>query len=82
MPDSPFWDFPLLEEDLAQERSRICTRTLLAFAKARGLALPPDAEQRLAQLDADALEALTQQAFTAPDKAATALLAATRPPEH
>lgn len=77
MLDSPFW-----EEQRALERVRICTRTLLAFAKARGLALPPDAEQRLAQLDADALEALTQQAVTVPDEAAAALLAATRLSGH
>jgi hypothetical protein len=82
MPDSPFWDFPFLEEELAQERVRVCTRTLLAFAKARGLALPLDAEQRLAQLDADTLEALIEQAFTVPDQAAAALLAATRPSGH
>jgi hypothetical protein len=77
MLDSPFW-----EEQRALERVRICTRTLLAFAKARGLALLPDAEQRLAQMNADALEALTQQAVTVPDKAAIELLAATRLSGH
>lgn len=53
----------------------------MTFASARGLALPPDAEQRLAQLDADTLQALIEQAFTAPEAAATALLAATRSPK-
>lgn len=77
MLDSPFW-----EEQRALERSRLCARTLLTFANNRGMALPPDAEQRLAQLGADALEALLQQAVTVPDKAAAALLAATRPSGH
>lgn len=54
----------------------------MTFAHARGLALPPDAEERLAQLDAATLEDLIKQAFTTPDAAATALVAATRPPEH
>jgi predicted transposase YdaD len=77
MLDSPFW-----EEQRAREQVRVRARTLMIFASTRGLALPPDAEQRLAQLDAATLEALIKQAFTAPDAAATALLAATRPPEH
>ncbi|WP_240360102.1 hypothetical protein [Pyxidicoccus caerfyrddinensis] len=77
MLDSPFW-----EEQRALERARERARTLVTFASVRGLALPTDAEQRLAQLDAVTLEALIKQAFTTPDAAATALLAATRPPEH
>ncbi|MCY1018531.1 hypothetical protein [Pyxidicoccus sp. MSG2] len=81
MLDSPFWEEQRALERV-RERIRICTRTLMSFAKARGLALPPDAEQRLAQLDADALEALIEQAVTVPDKAAAALLEATRPNGH
>ncbi len=77
MLDSPFW-----EEQRALERVRGCIRTLMTFATTRGLALPSDAEERLAQMDASALEGIIDQAFTAPDAAATALLAAARPPEH
>lgn len=81
MLDSPFWEEQRALERV-RERSRSCARTLMTFANARGLALPPDAEDRLAQLDAATLENLIKQAFTTPDAAATALLAATRPPEH
>jgi hypothetical protein len=77
MLDSPFW-----EEQRALERTRERARTLMTFASTRGLALPPDAEECLTQLDSSALEELIKQAFTAPDAASTALLAATRPPEH
>ena len=47
MLDSPFW-----EEQRALERARERSRTLVTFASVRGLTLPPEAEQRLAQLDA------------------------------
>lgn len=78
MPDSPFWDSPFWEEQLALVRSRVRARTLMLFANARGLTLPTDAEQRLEQMSDTALGELINQAFTSPDAAATALLAAIR----
>ncbi|MCP3142991.1 hypothetical protein [Pyxidicoccus xibeiensis] len=77
MLDSPFW-----EEQRALERARervlVHARMLVTFANARGLALPADAEQRLAQMNDAALEELVKQALTSPDAAVTALLAAIR----
>jgi hypothetical protein len=81
MLDSPFWEE---QRALVRQREQIRdrARTLMTFASTRGLALPVGAVERLEQLDASTLEGLIQQAFAAPDAAAAALLAATRPPEH
>ncbi len=75
MLDSPFWEEQrALERE--KERARDRARTLMTFASTRGLTLPPDAEQRLTQLDAATLGELIKQAFTAPEAAAQALLTA------
>jgi hypothetical protein len=77
MLDSPFWEEQRALERAQErelERVRDRARTLMTFASTRKVSLPPDAEQRLARLDATALEALIKQAFTAPDEATAALL--------
>jgi hypothetical protein len=89
MPDAPFFEFPLLpemeeerEKERALEQVRDRARTLMTFASTRGLRLPPDAEQRLTQLDASTLGELIQRAFTAPEAAAQSLLNAVNPNGH
>ncbi|MFP2925007.1 hypothetical protein ACLESO_07270 [Pyxidicoccus sp. 3LG] len=77
MLDSPFWEEQRALER-AQERARVHARMLVTFANGRGLTLPADAEQRLAQMNDAALEELVKQALTSPDAATTALLAAIR----
>lgn len=69
MLDSPFW-----EKQRALERARMCSSVLLKFAKARKLVMPPDAEQRLAQQGAAALEHLVELVATEPESAVQALL--------
>ncbi|NMO18875.1 hypothetical protein HPC49_20130 [Pyxidicoccus fallax] len=81
MLDWPFWNEAAAEERI-KERVRERTRTLLMFARARGMVLPPEAEQRLIELGADRLEQLINQAFVAPDEAATALLQSVAPRNH
>jgi hypothetical protein len=79
MLDSPFWEEQRAlerEKERALEQVRDRARTLMAFANTRGLMLPPDAEQRLARLDAASLGELIKQAFSAPETASQALLTA------
>ncbi|QSQ21734.1 hypothetical protein JY651_42375 [Pyxidicoccus parkwayensis] len=54
----------------------------MLFANARGLELPPDAEQRFAQWDAAASDALIAQMFIEPEKAAATLLAVAHASGH
>lgn len=79
MLDSPFWEEQRAlerEKERALEQVRERTRTLLKFAKARKLALPPDAEQRLTQLEPAALEQLIDLVVAEPEAAKQALLIA------
>ncbi len=85
MLDSPFWE-EAKAEVIAQERARMRTQehartcaAVLKFARARRLVLPPDAEQRLEQLEPTALEQLLDLALTAPEAATQALLIAVSP---
>ncbi|MFP2928218.1 hypothetical protein ACLESO_24070 [Pyxidicoccus sp. 3LG] len=81
MIDSPIWG-ELLAEELVKQFAKDRARSLLKFAKARKLVLPPEAEQRLTQLDAAALEQLFDLVLSEPEAAAKALLAAVAPKDH
>ncbi len=74
MIDSPFWEE---QRELVRVRVAVQERVqvLHTFARARGIPLPADAEERLAQLGAASLKELVTQAVTAPDTAATELRA-------
>jgi hypothetical protein len=73
MLDSPFWD---------EERAKDRARTLLKFAKVRKLVMPPEAEQRLAQLGAAKIEQLIELTWSDPEAATQAILAAVRQQGH